>query len=132
MNEKRSKVIEYLSENCSGETAVTLLMQFMTEENWEQLYDQLEKDGVPDFCEQEELSDFDKAIAYVRENMDADDMAILRAEMNKFYNMHLIPNDGVMDCSEVIDLLEEYGEENDLPEGWWEEYGEMDEWLAKL
>jgi len=73
-----------------------------------------------------------KAIKYVRENMDEDDMAILHAEMNKCYKMHLIPDSNVMDCSKVSEQLEEYGEENDLPEGWWEEYGEMDEWLVWL
>ena len=73
-----------------------------------------------------------KAIDYVRENMDEDDMAILQAEMNKCYKMHLIPTEDVMDCSSVADLLDEYGEEHDLPERWWEEYAEMDEILVKL
>lgn len=52
--DKRAKVIDYLSENCSSETVITLLMQFVSEENWEQLYDQLKNDGIPDFCESEE------------------------------------------------------------------------------
>lgn len=73
-----------------------------------------------------------KAIRYVREQMDEDDMAILHAEMNKCYKMHLIPNSDVMDCSKVIDLLEEYGQDNDLPEGWWESECEMDDILVKL
>lgn len=73
-----------------------------------------------------------KAIQYVRDNMDEDDMAILHAEMNKCYKMHLIPDRDVMDCSKVIDLLEEYGEENDLPEGWWESECDFDEILVKL
>lgn len=73
-----------------------------------------------------------KAIDYVKSNMDEDDMAILQAEMNKCYKMHLIPSENVMDCSKVIDLLEEYGDENDLPEGWWEEYGDIEDILVKL
>ncbi|MCR5066337.1 MAG: hypothetical protein K6A67_11315 [Bacteroidales bacterium] len=73
-----------------------------------------------------------KAIKYVRENMDEDDMAILQAKMDKCYNMHLIPNEDVMDCSKVIDLLAEYGEENDLPEEWWEEDADMADILAEL
>lgn len=73
-----------------------------------------------------------KAIDYVKSNMDEDDMAILQAEMNKCYKMHLIPGENVMDCSKVIDLLEEYGDENDLPEGWWEEYGDIEDILVKL
>ena len=82
-------------------------------------------------CEVEK-SDIDKAIDYVREQMDKDDMTILQAEMNKCYKMHLIPNEDVMDCSKVIDLLEEYGQDNDLPEGWWMEYGEIDDILINL
>lgn len=72
------------------------------------------------------------AIQYVRDNMDEDDMDILHAEMNKCYKMHLIPNENTVDCSQVIDLLEEYGEENDLPEGWWESECEIDDILTKL
>lgn len=82
-------------------------------------------------CEVEK-SDIDKAIDYVREQMDKDDMTILQAEMNKCYKMHLIPNEDVMDCSKVIDLLEEYGQDNDMPEGWWENEGDIDDILLKL
>lgn len=32
----------------------------------------------------------------------------------------------------VSDLLEEYGEANDLPEGWWMEFGEPEDILARL
>jgi hypothetical protein len=83
-------------------------------------------------CEEEEKSEFDKALDYVREQMDDDDMAILQAEMNKCYKMHLVPSGDVVDCSKVIDLLEEYGEDNDLPEGWWENEGDIDDILLKL
>ena len=55
-NNKRAKVIDYLSENCSADTVINLLMQFVSEENWEQLHDQLEKDGIPYFCESEDGS----------------------------------------------------------------------------
>lgn len=78
------------------------------------------------------MNQLEKAIQYVREQMDEDDMAILQAEMNKCYKWHLIPDEDVMDCSKVIDLLEEYGQDNDLPEGWWRESCEMDEILVKL
>jgi len=77
-------------------------------------------------------SDLKKAIQYVRDNMNEDDMAILKAEINKCYKMHLIPGENTVDCSKVIDLLEEYGEENDLPEGWWMNECEIDEILAEL
>lgn len=29
--------------------------------------------------------------------------------------------------SDIIDLLEEYGQDNGLPEGWWLEYGDIDD-----
>jgi hypothetical protein len=73
-----------------------------------------------------------KAIKYVRENMDEDDMAILQAKMNKCYNMHLIPTENLVDCNKVRDLLAEYGEENDLPESWCEEDADMADILAEL
>lgn len=30
-------------------------------------------------------------------------------------------------AEKLIDCMEEYGEDNDLPEGWWMEYGDEDE-----
>lgn len=73
-----------------------------------------------------------EALKYVRENMDADDMAILQAEINKSYKQHLVPDEHTVDCDNLIDLLEEYGEENGLPGDWWEEYGEISDWLTWL
>lgn len=80
----------------------------------------------------EERTLLDEALDYVREQMGEDDMAILKAEMNKCYKMHLIPDSDTMDCTKVIDLLEEYGDDNELPEGWWMEYGDIDDILLKL
>lgn len=91
-----------------------------------------EDDDAEDGKTENNETTLDKAIRYVRDNMDEDDMAILHAEMNKCYKMHLIPDNDTMDCSKVIDLLEEYGQENDLPEGWWESECEIDEILVKL
>ena len=73
-----------------------------------------------------------RAIRYVRENMDECDLDILKAQMRQCYESHLIPDRGVMDCEEVVDLLEEFGEENDLPECWWESECDFDEILCKL
>jgi hypothetical protein len=33
---------------------------------------------------------------------------------------------------EITDLLEEYGQDNDLPEGWWCEYGDIDDIVEQL
>ena len=82
-------------------------------------------------CEEDD-STIGKAIRYVRDNMDEDDMDILHAEMNKCYKEHLIPDRDTVDCSKVIDLLEEYGQDNDLPEDWWESECDFDEILVKL
>ncbi len=76
--------------------------------------------------------DYRKGIAYVMEQLDEDDKAIIRAACNKAYKMHLVPNGDVVDDSKVIDLLEEYGEDNDLPEGWYKEECDFDEILAKI
>ena len=96
-------------------------------------YDSLLEREVADVQERkDDDTTIDKAIRYVRDNMSSCDIDRLHSEMQECYEMHLIPDDSVMDCSEVIDLLEEYGEENDLPEGWWESECEMDEILIKL
>lgn len=135
-DEKRSKVLDKIDDlyGDGGMAVATMVMDYMSDDDWANLYDRLEQDGMfeKDDDENEERTDIDKAVDYVRENMDEDDMAILHAEMNKCYKMHLIPDEDVMDCSRVADLLDEYGEEHDLPERWWEEYAEMDEILVKL
>lgn len=82
--------------------------------------------------EPEEKSELDKAIEYIRENMDECDLDFLKAQMRRCYESHLIPDRGVMDCDKVVDLLEEFGEENDLPECWWESECDFDEILAKI
>ena len=87
---------------------------------------------VHEFEPEEEKTELQKAIDYVRDNMDEDDMAILKAEMNQCYKAHLIPGEDVMDCEKVVDLLNEYGEENDMEERWWESECEIDEILVKL
>ena len=87
---------------------------------------------VHEFEPEEEKTELQKAIDYGRDNMDEDDMAILKAEMNQCYKAHLIPGEDVMDCEKVVDLLNEYGEENDMEERWWESECEIDEILVKL
>ena len=95
-------------------------------------FDAYVKHEITDVNEEEDKTDIQKAIDYVRDNMDEDDMAILKAEMNKCYNAHLIPSEDVMDCDKVVELLDEYGQENDLPERWWESECEIDEILCEL
>mgnify|MGYP007069885704 CR=1 FL=1 len=72
-----------------------------------------------------------KAIAYVRQQLDEDDIAIIHANINKAYRAHLMP-ENLCDYGKVMDLLEEYGEDNDLPEGWWEEECDINDILFEL
>ena len=72
------------------------------------------------------------ALDYVREQLEQDELDEIRAQIDRSYRYHMTPSDCVTNDSKVIDLLEEWGEDNDLPEGWWEEYGDIDDWLLKL
>jgi hypothetical protein len=83
----------------------------------------------PDAVDDSELG---KAIAYVKENIDEDDLACIKAEANKCWKQHLVPTENLIDCEAITDLLEEYGQENDLDERWWEEYAVIDEIICKL
>lgn len=87
---------------------------------------------VVDVEEDEDVSELGKALDYVRDNIDPDDLVIIRAQVDKSYSNHMAPGDCVTDDSKVIDLLEEYGQDNDLPEGWWEEYGDINDVLLEL
>lgn len=35
-------------------------------------------------------------------------------------------------ADDISDLLEEYGEDNDLPEGWWCVYGDIDDIIEQI
>jgi hypothetical protein len=87
----------------------------------------LPPDFLPDYSEH-----YRKGIAYVMEQLDEDDKAIIRAECNKAYKMHLVPNGDVVGDSKITDLLEEYGQDHDLPEGWYEEEYDSSEILTML
>lgn len=83
----------------------------------------------PDAVDDSELG---KAIRYVQENIDEDDLACIKAEANKCWKQHLVPTENLIDCEAVTDLLEEYGQEHDLDERWWEEYADIDEIINQL
>jgi hypothetical protein len=73
-----------------------------------------ESDPLADYSE-----DYRKGIAYALEHLDEDDKAIIRAECDKAYNQHLVPDENIVDDHKITDLLEEWGEDNDMPEGWY-------------
>lgn len=74
---------------------------------------------------------FRRAVRYVKDSMDPTDMAILRANVDQGYSHHLHPSAYVNDAK-VIDLLEEYGDDNELPEGWWMSEADMDDIVLLL
>lgn len=87
----------------------------------------LPPDFLPDYSE-----DYRKGIAYMKEQLGEDDKAIIRAECSKAYKMHLVPNGDVVDDSKITDLLEEYGQDHDLPEGWYLDEYDADEVMLML
>ena len=140
--EKRTKVLTMIEDlyGASGMAVVNLVTDYMSAENWGHLYDRLEQDGALEGAPDDEDDDPDgiflseemkEGLDYVRENIDEEELLIYRATVIKNLN-HRMPVSEGLDDAKIIDLLEEYGEENGLSEGWWEEYGEIDEWLSRL
>lgn len=74
--------------------------------------------------------EINKAVAYVSNNMDADVLKVIKAQVNLAWETRQQITTSYDD--EVEDLMEEFGEENDLPEGWWLNDCELDEVLIKL
>lgn len=70
--------------------------------------------------------DMRKAVAYINEQMEPEDKAIICAKVDKNFKQHMNPSYNI-DDDKIIDLLEEYGADHDLPEGWWEEESDMDD-----
>lgn len=95
-------------------------------------YDSLIKREVTEVneCEDEEDDPLAKysetyrdGIRYMLSQLDEDDRAVIRAECNKALGQHLMPDGNIVDDSKITDLLEEYGADEKLPEGWYlEEY----------
>lgn len=73
-----------------------------------------------------------EAIKYVADKIDDCELDYIKAEANRCWNQHLVPTETLIDCEGVVELLEEYGEDNGLPERWWEEYCEIHEIIGRL
>ena len=71
-------------------------------------------------------ADMRKAVAYVNEQMEPEDKAIICAKVDKNFKQHMNPSYDI-DDGKIIDLLEEYGADHDLQEGWWEEECSIDD-----
>lgn len=98
-----------------------------------------DNDGVVDVsvseCEEdaepEEENAKKPALDYVRSQLDEWRLEEYRAAINSAYEYHTTPT-AYADFDHIRDLLEEYGQENDLTEGWWENEGDLDDWLYEL
>ena len=67
----------------------------------------------------------DKALDYVRENVDMQHVGYMIVQ-SKLQRMP-VSSMYASFTDDVQDLLEEYGQDNDLPEGWWMEHGDIDD-----
>ena len=75
--------------------------------------------------------DYRKGIAYVKEQLEDFVKDIIRAKVNRNYAQHDSPSTG-LDDHRIIDLLEEYGEDHDLPEGWYLDEYDADEVMLMI
>lgn len=68
------------------------------------------------------MNHLEKAVAYVRKNVDMADVAHATAKLGEREPLFRINHTL---CDDIYDLMEEYGADHDLPEGWWlNEYDE--------
>ena len=84
-------------------------------------------------CEPEEDDlggDLQEAIAYVREQLGEERLAVIRAQASVCYGQRRPIDTDYND--EVHDLLEEWGEEHDLCEEWWSESIELEDIIVRL
>ena len=132
--EKAQAVLNYLEE-MDSEVVINILQSYISDRSLASLYDKMKAEGISVDAEEED-DDFPPqevrpALEYVREQLDEDELTIYKATVSKNLNQRMDTSTGLDDCK-IIDLLEEYGDDNDLPEGWWEEYGDIDDWMMKL
>lgn len=95
--------------------------------------DELERKLRQDATEQQEINvDIEKAIQYVRDNKswsDAQEQSALK-KINELRCDISYADSNIAD--EIAELMNEYGEENEFPEGWWEEEMSVDDIFFKL
>lgn len=78
----------------------------------------------------EEWEDLRDALAYVREQLGPDKVAVVKAQVNVCYTQRR-PIETDYD-DEVHDLLEEWGEDNDYGEEWWSPHCEFCDIMVKI
>lgn len=129
--EKASEVLRYMEEDLDSKTVINLINYLLKDEDLATIYDGLVNDGIFE-ADEPEVGSIEAAVKYIRENMSEVELAIISSEVDKCYEMHLVPNDSVIDCGKVIDLLEEYGEEHDLGSDWYLSELEIDDIMCRL
>lgn len=77
-----------------------------------------------------DATDFDLAVEYVRENVDMKRVREVEAILGS-QNMELADVDEELD-EQIYDLMEEYGANNDLGEGWWLSQGTTEDVINQL
>lgn len=65
------------------------------------------------------------AVNYVRENIGLEELDRAREEPMLYRKPIRLVNAELYE--DIVDLLEEYGEDNDMPEGWWMEEVDIEE-----
>lgn len=80
-----------------------------------------ERENKEEKGEEKEKTLLEKALDYVRENKTWTREQDARAleDMDKCRCPLSMTHDGKLIASEIYDLMETYGEDNNLPEGWW-------------
>lgn len=129
--QKATATLNYL-EGLDSKTVINILHPALDDYQLAMIYDRLVDDGVMEGNdENDDLGgDLPPAITYVREQLGESRLAVIRAQVNICYEQRR-PIETDYD-DEVIDLLEEYGEENDLSEEWWSESIELEDIIARL
>ena len=107
--------------------------RFLVEDGY--IMDELRLVDNEDEEEEEDYEDdMDKqlkdALKYVREHIDMElvNRCILESMRMRCPFSFAYP----VVADDISDLLEEYGQDNELPEGWWYEHGDIDEIVDKL
>lgn len=70
-----------------------------------------------------------KAIEHIKKSINVLDLEMALHTANKQKEPLSYIDEELAD--DIYDALEEYGDDNDLPEGWWMEYGEIED-IAEL
>ena len=75
-------------------------------------------------------SEIQEALDYVRRELGTDKLAVVRSQRKVQWCCRQPITTDYDD--EIHDLLEEWGEEHDLPEGWWANEADMEDILTEV